>query len=206
MKSILFTCAFFMAYTAMHAQETGNTGVAVKGYLSFKGDDNPGNYSDGYFQIGSPTFAFSILKPKGNYHQIELSDIAFKMDQLYSGSNLNFDLGFRYTYNISVLKSKNGKFRTFIAPGFHSLISYQSGISETTPEFKYNSTTITGELEAVPTLAYALSSHFSVEATVPVTLIGFSEDFYNSFSPGHYGYAYLGPQYFLGKAGVAFNW
>lgn len=215
--SLLLLAIFFSA----SAQDAKNN-PAFKGYISFKASQNGawirnGNFGYGYFHAGDPGFAVAFIRTKGNYHQVELSDLALDRYEntggYQQGRITDVTFGFRYGYYINLLKSKNGRFKASIAPGVHLVVQDRIFNPVTTSEFAARYATYTGEVEVTPVIMYQITRHFSIEANLPVTIIGLSEEFTHRLDQGLSSAdqrfwedeLFPGPQYFHGRIGAAFN-
>ncbi|MCY7410660.1 MAG: hypothetical protein LH473_10330 [Chitinophagales bacterium] len=219
MKTITLSFFLLSIIFSASAQEAKHTDHAFKGYNTFITTDNPyGNtscYNNINFQIGAPALAISFLHGKGNYHQIELCDLALNINNqnYFIAKTSAFTIGCRYSYNILIFKTRNEKLKTFIAPSAHLLANYNSVKFSTPISYPSRYTYLYGELEIAPVISYSFSKHFSIEANIPFTLIGYTTYIKHQLDPNipagdewsSQSSPYLGPQYFQGRIGVVIN-
>ncbi|HYV93492.1 MAG TPA: hypothetical protein VE978_17090 [Chitinophagales bacterium] len=217
MKNLALYFLLFAIVFSAGAQDAKHN-LVFKGYVTFIKSNNPSGNTDFYgftnFQIGGPAFALAITRGKGNYHQIELCDLKLDVSNqpaFFPGPSTHFSIGFRYSYNISLLKTQDGKLKTFIAIGTHLLRNYQSNKYFDLPAYPIRYSTINGELYVAPVISYSVCRHFSIEANFPLTFFGFTEEFYHNLDPSaadktwRQDDPYLGSQYFYGRIGLALN-
>ena len=205
MKTFALSFLLFLFSISLFAQD--QTNLVFKGYISvskpFEGNVFSLHYNDGSVHIGDPSFALAIIRAKGNYHQIELADISMdihKQGYLIGSTYSDYTMGFRYSYNIELLKSKNGKLKTFIAPAAHLLTNYET--AQINGENNYHMITVITSLEVIPVISYQIATKFSIEANFPITLFGAWEEFSNHEM---HGTPFLGPKDFLCRIGVTIN-
>lgn len=185
MKQTIMALVALIIVSACYAQDTTHTyrySAKVYAQMTHYNNDQPGyNYRQ---LIIKPTFAFQIQNRKGNFHEVELTDISIdhtKDKTTRVGTNLTIEgLGLtkttvmmRYEYIINILKKKKSRILPMIGIAGAPYYLRSSFIPYTTTNVPYKNTSMGLNIYIVPRIVYNISSRFYLDLNIPVTTLDF---------------------------------
>ena len=170
----LFSFAF-VSVNQCYAQENKKFDKAIKLYVN-------GSSSHGQFEFGKITPAFQLISPKGNFHELELTQLTVSKrtsqwnDPLSSfapsfSTNSLLGLSFRYEYGLEVLKKKDLKglhlYSGFAVNPMYSFVNVSPEMSTIFPQRSHQ---FNIAAQFVPRISYDVGDRLSIDLNVPINL------------------------------------
>lgn len=137
------------------------------------------------FEFGRITPAFQWFNQKGNFHELELTQLNFArrkdqwipqprgMNPLFATSS-TLDLSFRYEYGIQLLKKRDlGRFSLYAGLALNPRYGFIDMVSKNSSSFPYNNHMLGLSAQIVPRISYKITDRLSLDLNIPITFADF---------------------------------